>query len=111
MYAQQNQFLSEYELRTEKKEGAKAVRRQMPVFFKPYRPNKITAEGGVWAKKVVTLRRLRISEKKEILRKLTVHTFVLIYLLYQIFLGRILGRNSLQTDGHQTSDTRHQTTV
>ncbi len=25
--AQQNQFLSEYELRTEKKEGAKAVRR------------------------------------------------------------------------------------
>jgi hypothetical protein len=37
-------------------------------------------EGGVWAKKVVTLRGLRISEKKEILRKLTVHTFVLIYL-------------------------------
>ena len=28
--------------------------------------------GGVWAKKVVTLRRLRISEKKEILRKPTV---------------------------------------
>jgi hypothetical protein len=28
--------------------------------------------GGVWAKKVVTLRGLRISEKKEILRKPTV---------------------------------------
>ena len=41
--AQQNQFLSKYELRTEKKEGAKAVRRQTPVFCKPYRPNKITA--------------------------------------------------------------------
>jgi hypothetical protein len=45
VYAQQNQFLSEYELRTEKKEGAKAVRRQTPVFCKPYRPNKITALG------------------------------------------------------------------
>jgi hypothetical protein len=55
-------------------------------------------EGGVWAKKVVTLRGLRISEKKEILRKLTVHTFILFYLLYQIFLGRFLGRNSLHTD-------------
>ncbi len=43
--AQQNQFLSEYELRTEKKEGAKAVQRQTPVFCKPYRPNKITALG------------------------------------------------------------------
>ncbi len=29
-------------------------------------------EGGVWAKKGVTLRGLRISEKKEILRKPTV---------------------------------------
>jgi hypothetical protein len=29
-------------------------------------------EGGVWYEKGVTLRRLRISEKKEILRKLTV---------------------------------------
>ena len=28
--------------------------------------------GGVWAKKVVTLRGLQISEKKEILRKPTV---------------------------------------
>jgi hypothetical protein len=28
--------------------------------------------GGVWAKKIVTLRGLRISEKKEILRKPTV---------------------------------------
>ena len=37
--------------------------------------------GGVLAKKVyVMLRGLRISEKKEILRKVTVHTFVLIYL-------------------------------
>ena len=39
--------------------------------------------GGGVGKKGVMLRGLRISEKKEILRKLTVQTFVLIYLLYQ----------------------------
>jgi hypothetical protein len=37
-------------------------------------------EGAFWQKRCVTLCGLRISEKKEILRKLTVHTFVLIYL-------------------------------
>ena len=38
---------------------------------------------GRFGKKGVMLHGLRISEKKEILRKLTVHTFILIYLLYQ----------------------------
>jgi hypothetical protein len=38
---------------------------------------------GRFGKKGVTLRGLRISKKKEILHKLTIHTLVLIYLLYQ----------------------------
>jgi hypothetical protein len=48
------------------------IRSYKPIGAAPQGHFFVVGGGGVWAKKVVTLRGLRISEKKEILRKPTV---------------------------------------
>jgi hypothetical protein len=65
-----------YLLHEMRKQDFKVICTKLYLYYKPIgaTPQRhfFGEEGGVWYEKGVTLRRLQISKKKEILRKLTV---------------------------------------